>query len=522
MKKVNTRILLVFLLAIFLIPNLAFSSKDLTAEEKFQRVLLQQQKDKQNVLKNRFAAEELPFDLVGTYHMDRISNGVTDLAWDGSYLWGIDGLLTTTIYVVKIDPSNFGILDYFEAPNESWLVNGASGIACANGYLWVINYLDNKIYCVDPSTGNVNDSKTIDVSFTSNVIGVSGGCFDGKYLWFIGWGLQTKLYKVDLDKKEVVKEITLQNYEIAYDLTYIQGFLWVTATSSQGGYYFLKIDPSSGNILERYERNPCTYGITFTGKYLIIANWFNRKYYKYEVSSLSNNPLTAHDLNIEAFKDICVSITLDATNPDGKPLTYETVSLPSNGELSGVAPHLTYCPNPGYVGTDSFTYRASDGNSNSNIATVHITIGEVNFPSLSMRIFNLWCSGSNNYTFTSSFLFGCGSPVIFVEAIEGGRSPVDVYIKCTYPDGRSAYLAYDENGIAHFTENEVAARSSITFENQGDFMPVMVWWFDANNGAMLNDMPDGNYIWEVIAKNPGTGEIIQTDSADLYLDNPTK
>src|SRR5262249_39235365 len=53
------------------------------------------------------------------------------------------------------------------------------------------------------------------------------------------------------------------------------------------------------------------------------------------------------------------------------------VSLPSHGRLT-LQPNggFTYTPNPGYVGTDSFTYRASNGESVSPIATAVINLAE--------------------------------------------------------------------------------------------------------------------------------------------------
>ena len=69
-------------------------------------------------------------------------------------------------------------------------------------------------------------------------------------------------------------------------------------------------------------------------------------------------------------------ITLTATDPNNDPLTYTVVTQPENGTLSGTAPNLTYNPNPNHVGTDSFTFKANDGTSDSNIATVSISIQE--------------------------------------------------------------------------------------------------------------------------------------------------
>jgi hypothetical protein len=69
-----------------------------------------------------------------------------------------------------------------------------------------------------------------------------------------------------------------------------------------------------------------------------------------------------------------VNITLTATSPKGAALTYTVVTGPSHGVLTGVAPNLTYTPNAGYLGNDAFTFKANDGNSDSNIATVTIAV----------------------------------------------------------------------------------------------------------------------------------------------------
>jgi len=67
-------------------------------------------------------------------------------------------------------------------------------------------------------------------------------------------------------------------------------------------------------------------------------------------------------------------ITLTATDPEGDPLTFTVVSAPQHGLLSGVAPALTYTPAAGYSGPDSFTFKVNDGESDSNVATVSITV----------------------------------------------------------------------------------------------------------------------------------------------------
>jgi pullulanase-type alpha-1,6-glucosidase len=69
-----------------------------------------------------------------------------------------------------------------------------------------------------------------------------------------------------------------------------------------------------------------------------------------------------------------VAITLVGSDVDGDVLTFSVVTPPTSGVLSGVAPNLTYTPNPGFAGSDSFTYRANDGQLDSNVATVTISV----------------------------------------------------------------------------------------------------------------------------------------------------
>jgi hypothetical protein len=69
-----------------------------------------------------------------------------------------------------------------------------------------------------------------------------------------------------------------------------------------------------------------------------------------------------------------VDITLAATDPDGDALTYSVVAQPSEGDLTGSPPNVTYTPGSGFTGTDSFTWKASDGVDESNVATVTIEV----------------------------------------------------------------------------------------------------------------------------------------------------
>jgi VCBS repeat-containing protein len=67
------------------------------------------------------------------------------------------------------------------------------------------------------------------------------------------------------------------------------------------------------------------------------------------------------------------------SDPDGDPLTAVLVTGPSDGTLSlNANGSFSYTPAADYTGSDSFTYRASDGTLTSNMATVAISVTAVN------------------------------------------------------------------------------------------------------------------------------------------------
>jgi Bacterial Ig domain len=77
-------------------------------------------------------------------------------------------------------------------------------------------------------------------------------------------------------------------------------------------------------------------------------------------------------------EDTATGLTLGASDVDSSTLTFEIVTGPTHGTLSGTGPDRTYTPSANYHGPDSFTFRASDGALDSNLATVSLTINPAN------------------------------------------------------------------------------------------------------------------------------------------------
>ena len=66
------------------------------------------------------------------------------------------------------------------------------------------------------------------------------------------------------------------------------------------------------------------------------------------------------------------------SDPEEDPLTAVLITGPTQGSVSlSASGAFTYAPNKGFVGVDTFTYRATDGLADSNFATVTITIEAV-------------------------------------------------------------------------------------------------------------------------------------------------
>ena len=90
-----------------------------------------------------------------------------------------------------------------------------------------------------------------------------------------------------------------------------------------------------------------------------------------------NDPPACSDVSRRLAPGAPATIQLACTDPDGDPVTLETVAGPAHGTLGAVdqgTDQVVYTPDPGYTGTDSFTYRATDGTLAGPAATVSIVV----------------------------------------------------------------------------------------------------------------------------------------------------
>jgi hypothetical protein len=87
-------------------------------------------------------------------------------------------------------------------------------------------------------------------------------------------------------------------------------------------------------------------------------------------------PVAADDA-ISTPENTATNGTLGASDPDGDPLTYSVVANAAKGTATitnAATGAFTYTPNGNATGTDSFTFKASDGSLDSNTARIGVTI----------------------------------------------------------------------------------------------------------------------------------------------------
>jgi glutamine cyclotransferase len=115
-------------------------------------------------------------------------------AFDGKHLWQI-----AEARIQKIDPESGRVLATIPAPGNG----GDSGMAWAEGSLWVGEHRARKIHQVDPETGKV--LRSIDSNrFVTGVTWVDGE------LWHATWeGDESELRRVDPHSGEVQESLTL-------------------------------------------------------------------------------------------------------------------------------------------------------------------------------------------------------------------------------------------------------------------------------------------------------------------------
>jgi len=98
-----------------------------------------------------------------------------------------------------------------------------------------------------------------------------------------------------------------------------------------------------------------------------------------------NTPPEATPQSQSLQEDDALPITLTGSDAEDDDLTFEVVTAPVHGTLSGAPPSVIYTPHANFFGIDSFSFIADDGRDESEPATVSLTVISVNDPPVAQQ-----------------------------------------------------------------------------------------------------------------------------------------
>jgi hypothetical protein len=229
-----------------------------------------------------------------------------------------------------------------------------------------------------------------------------------------------------------------------------------------------------------------------------------------------------------------------ATDVENDPLSAHVVTGPTHGALTlNIDGSFTYTPATDFHGTDSFTYKANDGHSDGNTATVTLNVAFVNQPPVAV---------DDSYTTEENTLIQVVGPGVLANDTDVENDSLTAHVvsgpshgALTFnPDGSFAYTpATDFHGTDSFTYkandgtsdgNTATVTLKVMFVNQ----PPVAFntAFSANenetlivpadSGVLANASdPENDPLTAVLASTPPHGSVtLNRDGSFTYNPNP--
>lgn len=153
------------------------------------------------------------------------------------------------------------------------------------------------------------------------------------------------------------------------------------------------------------------------------------------------------------------------SSPGGAALTAQIVSPTSNGgvSLSGNG-SFTYTPNPGFTGTDAFTYRVSNGSALSNVASVTITVAAA--PTVAQPPVGLFAHTVAGNVITLRWTPPATGPAPTSYVMEGGAAPGQTLAAIPTGSATPVFTFAAPNGAFYLRVRTIAGAQTSAASNE--------------------------------------------------------
>ena len=211
-----------------------------------------------------------------------------------------------------------------------------------------------------------------------------------------------------------------------------------------------------------------------------------------------NDPPTAANDSYSTNEDTALNVSAPGVlandnDPEGDPLTATLQSGPTDGSLAlNIDGSFTYTPDAGFNGTDSFTYVANDGTSNSNVATVNITVNPVNDPPT---------AANDSYSTNEDTALNVSAPGVLANDNDPDGDPLTATLQSGPTDGT---LALNTDG-------------SFTYTPNADFNGTDSFTYVANDGTSDSNVATVNITINLVNDPPTAANDSYSTNEDTAL-----
>ena len=179
----------------------------------------------------------------------------------------------------------------------------------------------------------------------------------------------------------------------------------------------------------------------------------------FESQGSPDHPPVASNQSVSTNENVALDGQVSATDADGDSLTYSVVASPTAGTLTlNANGSFVYTPITSYSGSDSFTFRAFDGQAYSNVATVSITVNPAQPP----------VANNDSYSTPENTVISVGAPGVLGNDSDPNGLPLTAVL---YTSPSHGNLTLNSDG-------------SFTYTPTTGFLGTDSFAYEANNGQL--------------------------------------